>query len=141
MKRPSLACVLRPSHQFLAPHSDQYNGSTLACYVANTGNRLATNVLTEIFLPLGKIRHENLNADQMRKIDDVDYMVCSLRPLDVSSLAFFPNGVEKAIGSLRYHLTQWPSVATALWRIYDEYGTYPADGYGRATIGDMRSDR
>jgi hypothetical protein len=134
MRRPNLICVFLHSHRNGVGINAQYQETTLQCSVVNTGDRLSTSYLVEVFVLQSALRQADANAGSSRVVNNQGYRL--FQATSPQGRPIYPNRMPQTPtpAGMAFAMASGPGSTTVLWRIYDEYGTYPKDDYGRYEI-------
>jgi hypothetical protein len=93
--------------------------------VANSGERASSSYLVEFLVPTHVLGHAVPASDpDYRKVGDLEYRATALH----GQTGLFPNNVP-VLHAVQVVTPLRATSFTALCRVYDEYGKYPADRY------------
>ena len=114
--------------EFTQSHNHSPISTIIVVQVRNNGDRICNGYTLELLVPVSAFPSRPSNdASHYRMIDEIEWYV---RPENVNDTVY-PNDVLQEAYQFRFPLKSGVTTLDCYWRIYDAYGKYPAEDYGR----------
>lgn len=127
MKRPKLSANIAVITSQRNPNvGGTYFDAAVFPEVMNAGDRAVDNCLFEMLVPANELR-QGTPASECRDIQGTTYAVKTWPELD----RIYPNNIPLRITATTWSCKPGARLIEALWRIYDNLGSYPPKEYGR----------